>query len=199
MSAPASHAGRIGPNAITRVAEVLPPRVGEAGTRSLFERAGLLHHLLSPPQGMVEEAEVRRLHDALREELGTETAQQVALAAGQRTAEYLLAHRIPRAVQALLKRLPAPLAARVLLSAIRRNAWTFVGSGQFSAEAGTPVRLHIRHNPLCQGLQTQAPACHFYAATFERLFGVLVHPRSRCVEVACEACGDHECRFEIRW
>jgi len=199
MGAAATHVGRIGPNAITRVAEVLPQRVGEAGTRSLFERAGLVHHLQNPPQGMVDEADVRRLHGMLREELGTEAAQAVALAAGQRTAEYLLAHRIPRPVQALLKVLPAPLAARVLLAAIRRNAWTFVGSGQFTAEAGSPVRLHIRHNPLCRDLQAAAPACHFYAATFERLFVVLVHPSSRVEEVACEACGAGECRFEIRW
>lgn len=199
MSAAATHAGRIGPNAITRVAEVLPPRVGEDGTRALFERAGLLHHLLNPPQGMVDEADVRRLHGMLREQLGTEEAQAVARAAGRRTAEYLLAHRIPRPVQALLKLLPAPLASRVLLTAIRRNAWTFVGSGRFTAEAGSPVRLHIRHNPLCQDLQAHSPACHFYAATFERLFVTLVHPGSRVQEVACEACGDVECRFEIAW
>jgi divinyl protochlorophyllide a 8-vinyl-reductase len=61
------------------------------------------------------------------------------------------------------------------------------------------VVLSIRHNPLCAGLAADAPACDFYAATFERLFQVLVHPRSRVREVACEACGDAECRFEIRW
>jgi hydrogenase maturation protein HypF len=64
---------------------------------------------------------------------------------------------------------------------------------------GRPVLLRIRHNPLCQGLATVAPACHYYAATFERLFQVLVHPRAQVVEVACEACGDAECRFEVRW
>ena len=194
MSAPASHAGRIGPNAITRVAEVLPPRVGEAGTRSLFERAGLLHHLLSPPQGMVEEAEVRRLHDALREELGTETAQQVALAAGQRTAEYLLAHRIPRAVQALLKRLPAPLAARVLLSAIRRNAWTFVGSGGIETEGGR--RIRITRCVLCQDPRVTSGGV-YYAAVFERLFQELVDASACVREVACIRSGAPRCVFEI--
>jgi divinyl protochlorophyllide a 8-vinyl-reductase len=61
------------------------------------------------------------------------------------------------------------------------------------------VVLTIRHNPLCQDLQADTPACDFYAATFERLFQVLVHRRSRVREVACEACGDAECRFEIGW
>jgi divinyl protochlorophyllide a 8-vinyl-reductase len=61
------------------------------------------------------------------------------------------------------------------------------------------VVLHIQHNPLCRNLSTETPACDFYAATFERLFQVLVHKASRVHEVACEACGDAECRFEIRW
>lgn len=200
MNSTTAHlAGRIGPNAITRVAEVLPPRVGSQATQALFEAAGLLHHLRQPPQTMVEEADVRQLHHTLRAQLGTHAAEDVARAAGLRTADYLLAHRIPRPVQALLRWLPAALAARVLLQAIQRNAWTFVGSGRFSAQAGTPVILHIQGNPLCQGLQAATPACAFYAATFERLFAVLVHSGATVQEVACEACGDAECRFEIRW
>ncbi len=199
MTAATLHAGRIGPNAITRVAEVLPPRVGSRATHDLFERAGLLRHLQQPPQQMVEEAEVRQLHRTLRETLGVDKARDVAAAAGRATADYLLAHRIPKPLQRVLRRLPAGLSARVLLAAITRNAWTFVGSGEFKARVGQPVVLSIRHNPLCQGLQAAAPACDFYAATFERLFQVLVHRNSRVREVVCEACGDSECRFEIRW
>jgi divinyl protochlorophyllide a 8-vinyl-reductase len=196
------NAGRIGPNAITRVAEVLPARVGSSTTFALFERAGLAHYLRDPPEAMVAEAEVRQLHGVLREQLGAQEAANVARAAGLRTADYLLANRIPRPVQAVLKLLPARLAAQVLLAAIRRHAWTFAGSGHFSAEvgrAGGPVVLHIQHNPLCLGLASDTPACDFYAATFERLFQVLVQRRSRVTEVACEACGAAECRFEIRW
>ena len=196
------HAGKIGPNAITRVAQVLPARVGSAATWNLFEAAGLLHHLRQPPEGLVDEGEVRRLHGALRAQLGRDTARDVSLAAGRCTADYLLAHRIPKPVQALLKRLPARLAAHVLLQAITRHAWTFAGSGEFSAKAGgfgQPVVLCIRHNPLCRDLRSEAPACDYYAATFERLFQVLVHQGSAVREVACEACGDSECRFEIRW
>ena len=105
-------------------------------------------------------------------------------------------------LQTVLKRLPARLAARVLLKAMSRHAWTFAGSGSFHADAGSwgrPVVLRIQHNPLCVGLNSEAPACDYYAATFERLFQVLVHGRSVVHEVACEACGDSECRFEIRW
>ncbi len=199
--------GRIGPNAITRVAEVLSGRLGTSATWDLFDQAGLLRHLRTPPTQMVDEADVRRLHGALREQLGAADAGEVARAAGRCTAHYLLAHRIPQPVQRLLRWLPAALAARVLLKAIARNAWTFTGSGEFSATlapwfggAGQPpMQLHIRHNPLCQGLHSSAPACDYYAATFERLFQVLVHPATRVQEVACEACGDAECRFELRW
>lgn len=194
-----SAVGRIGPNAITRVAEVLPPMVGSSATRALFEQAGLLRHLLSPPEAMVDEEDVRRLHAALRESLGAHTAASVARRAGERTADYLLAHRIPAAAQAVLRALPAGAAARLLLRAVARHAWTFAGSGEFSFTVGRPVVLTLRHNPLCRGLRSQTPACDYYAAVFERLFRALVHRHVQVREVACEACGDGACVFELRW
>jgi divinyl protochlorophyllide a 8-vinyl-reductase len=148
---------------------------------------------------MVDEVDVTRLHCVLRAELGGALAGEVAHKAGVRTADYLLAHRIPRPVQTLLKLLPAGLAARVLLKAICRHAWTFSGSGAFTATAGQPVVLTIRNNPLCKGVTSDTPACSFYAATFEHLFRVLVHPDARVLETDCEACGGDACRFEIRW
>ena len=199
MAAVLPVAGRIGPNAITRLAEVLPALVGSTATQRLFEHAGLATYLATPPEQMVDEAEVTRLHRTLRNDFGPALAAEAARQAGSRTADYLLAHRIPKPVQALLKALPAPLAARVLLAAIRRHAWTFAGSGSFTAVAGQPVVLTIRHNPLCKGLSADAPACDFYAAVFERLFRVLVHAGATVAETACEACGDAECRFELRW
>lgn len=200
--APAGPSERIGPNAISRVAEVLLSRLGPAATAGLFDAVGLGEHLRHPPQSMVAEEDVRRLHAALRERLGPPAAREVAQASGRATAEYLLTHRIPGPLQEVLRRLPARWAARVLLAAIRRNAWTFVGSGRFTASAGggrRPVVLEIRANPLCRGLHADAPACDYYAATFERLFVRLVHPDSQVRETACEACGDVACRFEIRW
>jgi divinyl protochlorophyllide a 8-vinyl-reductase len=196
---PRAPAARIGPNAITRLAEVLPGIAGAEGAERVFAAAGLLGHWHTPPLAMVDEAEVTRLHGAMRRLLGTAAAGVAARAAGVRTADYLLAHRIPRAMQALLQRLPASMAAALLLRAIGRHAWTFAGSGGFTAQAGRPVRLAISGNPLCRGIASAEPACDYYAATFERLFRVLVHPAALVVETACEACGADACRFEIRW
>ena len=150
-------------------------------------------------EGMVDEAEVVRLHRVLRMELGGVLAGDVARRAGVRTADYLLANRIPTPVQLLLRLLPARLAAWVLLRAITRHAWTFSGSGVFVAKVGRPVVLTIRNNPLCVATQSEQPVCDFYAASFERLFRVLVHPQARVTETDCEACGASACRFEVRW
>jgi divinyl protochlorophyllide a 8-vinyl-reductase len=203
MNTAVNPAGRIGPNAITRLAEAMPACVGASVTREVFVRAGLVHHLLKPPEHMVDETEVRRLHGALRATVGEATAQGLAREAGTLTARYLLAHRIPGPVQALLKVMPARLAAHLLLAAIARHAWTFAGSGVFSHQCpwrgGAPATLRIQHNPLCRDLSTDTPACVYYAATFEALFRALVHRHSRVIEVACEACGAEACEFEVRW
>ena len=100
---------RIGPNAIVRVGEALEARVGGERTRRLFESAGLGDYLGHPPQHMVDEDEVTRLHSALRGTLGENVSESVSFDAGMRTGDYLLAHRIPAPVQVLLRVLPAAL------------------------------------------------------------------------------------------
>lgn len=191
-------AGRIGPNAITRVAHALRDIDGEATARTVFERAAQLAWLDDPPGEMVEEGAVRRLHGALREVLGPARAARVARAAGTATGDYLLARRIPAVAQAILVRLPARIAERMLLAAVGRHAWTFAGSGGFSSIPGSPTVVEIADNPLCRGVVTDAPCCHFHAATFERLWRVLVARDVRVIETACCACGASACRFELR-
>jgi divinyl protochlorophyllide a 8-vinyl-reductase len=192
-------AARIGPNAVTRVAEAMRALVGDASTEGLFVRAGLDEYLRHPPESMVDEEAVARLHRELHEMLDADGAQRVCRSAGQRTGDYLLARRIPQPVQWLLRCLPAALASRLLLKAIGKHAWTFAGSGRFRALAGRPVRLEIIDNPLCRGASASRPICDYYAATFEQLFRRLVHADAVVVEVACEAMGAPACVFEIRW
>jgi divinyl protochlorophyllide a 8-vinyl-reductase len=195
--APASGA-RIGPNAITRVAEALGG-AAPAHAAAVFATAGLAHYLRAPPEAMVDEREVVRLHRALRGVLGERAARRVARRAGALTGDYLLAHRIPAVARGVLRALPAALAAPLLLAAIGRHAWTFAGSGRFTATAGRPATLAIAGNPLCRGAAADEPLCDYYAATFERLFRALVRSDARVVETACEACGADACRFEVRW
>lgn len=189
---------RIGPNAILRVAEALGT-LCDAQTRTrIFEQAGLAHYLERPPKAMVDEREVADLHHALREILGVEEARRIGWDAGLRTGDYLLGNRIPPFAQAILKRLPAWLAERVLLKAIAGNAWTFAGSASFSTKPGRPTRLILAGSRVCLGASATEPVCDFYAATFERLFRALVDPRTQVVEVQCQAKGDPECVFEVR-
>jgi divinyl protochlorophyllide a 8-vinyl-reductase len=191
-------AGRIGPNAITRVAQSLRTEGGEDAARAVFARAALAPRLERPPESMVDEDEVRRLHVALRESLGAIAATRVARDAGRLTGDYLLARRIPRAAQRLLRAMPAALAEPLLLAAVGRHAWTFAGSGRFAARRGAPTVVQIDDNPLCRGVASDEPACAYHAATFERLWRALVDARTTVVETACCAQGAPACRFELR-
>jgi divinyl protochlorophyllide a 8-vinyl-reductase len=191
--------GRIGPNAVIRVAEVLDQEMGAATTRAMFKAAGLSRYLDAMPEQMIDEGEVTALHAVLRDRLGVARARHIGWQAGHRTADYLLAHRIPRIVQALLKRLPSRLSSAILLRAIGRHAWTFAGSGTFSVRPGRPLRLVIAGGPISRGAQAGEAVCDFYAATFERLYRKLVDPRTIAVETACAAAGAAECVFELRF
>ncbi|WP_310738503.1 bacteriochlorophyll 4-vinyl reductase [Ideonella alba] len=193
--------GRIGPNAILQVMAVLRAGPGEAACRAVLAQAGLAAYADTPPQTMVDEAQVQALHRVLREHGSVAEARGIGRAAGLATGDYLLAHRIPRPMRWLLPRLPATWSARVLLVAIRRHAWTFCGSGQFSAQLLRPgrVQLRLQGSATSRGVQADEPLCDYFAATFERLFQALVSPASRVQEVACAAMGAPACEFELDW
>jgi divinyl protochlorophyllide a 8-vinyl-reductase len=195
MDASLTEAGRIGPNAVSRLAEALGP----ARAPEIFAAALLSHRLTEPPGSMVPEAEVTVLHRSARRLLGEDEAERAAREAGRLTALYLLGNRIPRVLQAVLKRLPAGLAARILTNAIGRHAWTFAGSGAFRVLPGRPMRLEIAGGPIPRAGAADHPVCGYYAATFETLFRALVSPRTQVTEVACEAMGAPACVFALRW
>jgi divinyl protochlorophyllide a 8-vinyl-reductase len=192
-------AARIGPNAISQVARALQGALGPESTRELMGRAGLGAYADDPPSRMVDEDEVIALHSAVRSRLAPKAARGVARAAGLATGDYLLAHRIPRFAQGLLRALPAALASRILVAAIARHAWTFAGSGHFEAHGARPVAISIGACPICRGALAAQPLCDYYAATFTRLFSRLVHPRARARETECMAAGAPACRFLIDW
>jgi divinyl protochlorophyllide a 8-vinyl-reductase len=172
---------------------VLEHALGTAEAAALMRRAGIA----APPDGrsMIPEAQAAALHRRLRAEHPAR-APLLAAGAGARTADYLLAHRIPAPVRHLLRHLPANAAAAILSRAIARNAWTFAGSGAFRRE--TAWRFSIAANPLVAGERGAAPLCHWHAAVFERLYRELVAPDARCVETRCTAQGaGGPCTFVI--
>jgi divinyl protochlorophyllide a 8-vinyl-reductase len=197
---PVSHApsDRIGPNAIIQVAHVLQEWFGQRVARPWVQEATGFP-LEQLPDTMVEESRVRALIDRVLEELGESRGPAVLREAGCRTADYLLAHRIPRPAQWLIRNVPPPIGLALLLRAMRANAWTFAGSGQFSFRQGRAVTvLTFERCALCRDRQANASRCDFYAGTFERLVRVLVAPHMAVTEVECRAHGGTACRFEVR-
>jgi divinyl protochlorophyllide a 8-vinyl-reductase len=190
---------RIGPNAVIRMAEALKAQVGQETMERIFRDAGLAKYLGALPEEMVNEYEVTALHRALRSQLSAERARAASVEAGFLTGDYLLANRIPRPAQAVLKLLPAKLASNVLLKAISRNSWTFAGSGEFSANDSYPVTVAVAGCPICRDTVADEPVCDYYAATFQRLYSVLVNRRAKVVETSCQAKGAVACVFEITW
>lgn len=187
---------RIGPNAITQVTLALERSIGSFHTRELLQGAGLEHHLIRPPHQMVAESDVLALHRAMRTALPAAYA-GIAAVAGHATGDYLLARRIPRAAQRLLNALTTSWGSRLLVKAIRRNAWTFTGSGHLRIEySPLPVFL-LEDCPLCRRTRATAPVCGYFAATFERLFQQLIAADLRVLETECIAAGAAACRFEV--
>jgi len=192
--APPACGARIGPNAILQMLPVLDAHVGAETRRALLAEAGVI----AIPDGasMIPEGPAAALHQALRRRLPRE-APAIAREAGLGTADYILAHRIPRPAQRLLRLMPAALAAPILARAISRHAWTFAGSGRFEVAAARPLAFTLRDNPVVRGERAADPLCHWHVAVFERLFRTLVSPRARVTETACCAQGAPACRFEI--
>jgi divinyl protochlorophyllide a 8-vinyl-reductase len=211
-SSHASQAGdvaRIGPNAILRLVEALDGRFGRLKTEAVFRAAGQQEHLATPPDAMVDERSITALYTSLPSQLGFAAAADISAHAGWLTGEYLLAHRIPAAAQRVMQLMPAALAARTLLAAIDRHAWTFAGSGTFErqhverARSGGHSRVHwrlsIANCPICRGAKFSGPACAYYAATFERIFREVVASSAGVVETECQANGAAACVFEVSW
>lgn len=192
---PDAATARIGPNAVTQMVPALDRVLGADVRTELLAQAGIIE-LPRLDAGLMPEAPAARLHQVLRAKR-PEEAPEIARAAGLATGDYILANRIPKPAQTLLKLLPARLAAPLLISAIAKHAWTFAGSGRFEVFSRDPITFAIHDNPVVRGETALAPVCHWHAAVFERLFTTLVHPAYTVRETACGACGAPACVFEL--
>lgn len=185
--------GVVGPNAVLQLCAPLRDTGGEDLLEDVFRRAGLSRYLASPPLAMVPQEQARSLFGAVREFLGPEAGNQVLRQAGAGTAEYVMANRIPAVARGLLRVLPPRPAARLLLAAIQRHAWTFAGSGVCQGrQSDRSAILEIKHNPLV------TPGCAWHTGVLETMFQRLVSRKASLQHVACEGRGSRCCRFEIR-
>jgi len=189
-AAPRHAGGKIGPNAVIQLAETVKARFGWDTAAALFSAAGVGEMLDRPPKDMTDERIPAALYDHLWETF-PDSAPTLAAEAGQRTADYVMGNRIPRPVQWLLKVLPRPLGARLLLWAIKKNAWTFVGSGHCAVAYGDPCIITVRNNPL------KMPDCAWHCAVFERMFTTMIAAGTKVRHSHGTIEGFPVCRFEI--
>lgn len=182
---------RVGPNAVIQLAAALRDRWGAAEARRFFERHGLAALIDSPPESMIEERVPALLMTSLWCDYDPDTAAGIAADAGRRTADYIIAHRIPRIAKAAFRLAPRQAGARLLLSAIERHAWTFAGSGYCETFRQKPFLISIRDNPLA------VPQCCWHVAVFERLFRRLASGEAVVRHASCCLDGKAACRFEI--
>lgn len=178
---------RVGPNALIQMDRVLSERLGDRMAARVFAAAEVAR---GDPGEMVPEADVRRLFDALATARPRDWP-ALAHEAGERTADYILAHRIPRAAHVVLPALPAWVSARLLARAIARHAWTFAGSGTFVVSSGRRLTLAIVGNTLAM------PDCPWHSGVFDRLFHRLVGSHVSVLLSDCCTRGADACIFEI--
>jgi divinyl protochlorophyllide a 8-vinyl-reductase len=191
--APSPHpVHKVGPNAVIQTRLALIDICGAGHARALFSEAGLVDWFDLPPDSMVSAEPVNRLNMTLFRQLESPVFEMLMADAGVRTGRYILENRIHRPVRRLMQNLPAWLAARALLKAIRAHAWTFAGNARVSIAPGHPAIIEIRSNPIA------VPGCPWHRGVFETLFsGILGKP----VHVDHSTLFDGQScdRFMVRW
>ena len=165
----------IGPNAVLQAVAVMEERLGAAETAAILRDAQI--DRLPSGEHMIPEIEALRLHRwlTLHDPMG---AFVIAEEAGARTADYIIAHRIPRAVCWLLRHVPAMIAAPLLMAAISKHAWTFVGAGAFAPTGAWAFTIDRSAAP--DSLPPPDSLFAWYAAVFTRLYRSLVAADCTC-------------------
>lgn len=165
----------IGPNAVLQSVKVMREALGERRTQAVLCDAQI--HVLPKGDCMIPEVDAIRLHRwlALHEPLD---CLEIAERSGGLTADYIIEHRIPKPAAALLRALPAAVAAPMLMRAIRRHAWTFIGAGVFTPRNAWQFR--IDRSEADDAVMPPESLIHWYAKVFERLYRQLVSAGCAC-------------------
>ena len=182
--------GKIGPNAVIQLGHVVRGMLGPAAATDLYRAAAISSLLDDPPEKMVDEQVPAVLFQTLWQ-MFPDQAPMLAADAGRRTADYVVANRIPRMARHIFALSPRQIGTWLLLKAIARNAWTFVGSGKCETQFGHPCLISITDNPL------KTPDCIWHTAVFERLFDQLVASGARVLHTAHQGQDARICTFEV--
>lgn len=188
--------GCVGPNAVLQLAAALADPAERPLLVPVFERAGCANYLKNPPEEMIPESNAAALHQALFDIAGPTKARAMAADAGRRTADYVMANRIPGFAKTILRALPPGIAGPMLARAIEKHAWTFCGSGQFAVTKGAGLRsliITITDNPLA------TPGCPWHCAVFARMFQKLVSSKARVTHKQRFSQGGEICLFHISY
>lgn len=194
--------GVIGPNAVIQIAEALRGGGHMRDLDKLFDHADCREWLKAPPAHMIDETRVAHLHHVVRMHYREPESSRLLDDAGTRTADYIIAHRVPALLRAILPLLPLGLAVRLLTQAILKHAWTFVGSGSVHAQIresgkGWIVELTITANPLACHEHSGHAICAWHKGVFTRLYSKLVSSNTLAHELFCCAQGRSACDFQI--
>ena len=186
-------APQIGPNAVLQTLAALEEHEGPRAA----DRVRAADRLPADwPEGLIPEAWFLETVRATRDQLSAEASEAILRDAGDRTAAYVAAHRIPRPVRAVLGWLPARLALPLLLKAFAKHAWTFAGRGSFAVEGPYPGVIRLEDCPTCRDPFATDHSGAYYEAAFAGLLR-LAAPDVSVREVACLTQGAPACRFRI--
>lgn len=165
----------IGPHAVIHLVEAMRDHLGDKAARTILASARIA--VLPTGTTMIREVEALRLHRwlAMREPVDCFA---ITTDAARRTADYIIANRIPPMAVRLLQILPARLSAYLLMSAIGHHAWTFVGAGRFQSRGAWA--FEIDRSEADDPVLLPESLFNWYAKVFEHMYRRLVSPDCRC-------------------
>ena len=184
----------VGPNAILQLKNPMDVLLGHGVIAQVLD---LCRVTMPSGDRMISQSEVGRVHHMLWQ-LFPDRAEAVSVVAGQGTARYIRANRIPRIARIALRLAPRAWAEKRLMHAIEDHAWTFCGSGALGGhiEDGD-LHFLIRDNPLADPRAHPRHLCHWHAAVFAELFTRLLGKPYICREISCCAMGADVCHFVV--
>lgn len=190
---PATLIHQIGPNALIQTVRALQEDCGERVAHDLLSTLDEIALLVRNPTHMVDEARFIRLVNGIATQRGKAVCERVLRRSGGYVGDYILENRIPSFFQRLLGWLPRRISLRVLLMAISRHAWTFVGSGDFRFQYEDSMILRIA----CGSTHNDAVAS-FYEGAFERLIQALIDPGARVARLPSQQAGSLVFRYVVQ-